>query len=426
MTDDIHIALLMMVKNEHKRLEHTLNTVIGYVNSIVIYDTGSTDDTIEILTNFCDKNNIPLRLKEGEFVDFATSRNVSLDFADTFDDIDYLLLFDTNDELRGGDFLRKLCVEYKEKKNSGFLVCQEWWSGKYDKYYNLRMVKARSGWRYRGKVHEWMKNTTYTDDNEDIVVKVPDDLIIFQDRTQDDDKSGKRFERDKILLLEDHKEDPTEPRTVFYLAQTCSCLKHIEDAFYYYKLRSTLIGFWEEKYHSYYRCGELSQLLGHDWHDTMGWFIKAFEHTERVEPLIKITEYYKDKNWILCYTFASMSCKLQYPTHCILFVDKYAYDYTRWHLLAIAAWYVGFYEEGKIACKKAIQAGLHTETDKNNLKFYEEKEREKDSGKEKLYIMNKKDFINNMIIQLEKENPKLTSKQLASEALNLWKNRKKF
>ena len=94
-----HIALLMMLKNEEKRLHVSLDSVIGHIDSIVVFDTGSTDKTIEILETFCKKNKITLRLKHGEFVNFSESRNVSLEFADTFPEIDYLLLLDCNDEL---------------------------------------------------------------------------------------------------------------------------------------------------------------------------------------------------------------------------------------------------------------------------------------------------------------------------------------
>ena len=113
MSEKIHVALLMMVKNEHKRLLVSLESTIGYVNSIVVYDTGSTDDTIEILQNFSAKYKIPLRLKQGEFENFAASRNVALDFADTFDDIDYLLLMDTNDEIRGGKIFVSFVLHIK-------------------------------------------------------------------------------------------------------------------------------------------------------------------------------------------------------------------------------------------------------------------------------------------------------------------------
>lgn len=372
-----HIALLMMVKNETKRLQVTLDSVIGYVNSVVLYDTGSTDDTIDIAKRFCEKYKIPLRLKQGEFENFAVSRNVSLDFADTFEDIDFMLLMDTNDELRGGKNLRNFCSIYQDKPNTGFLVCQEWWSGHYDKYYNVRMVKPRQGWRYRGSVHEWFKNTRFEDDEAaqaagDIVIRLPSDIILYQDRTQDDNKSGKRFARDKELLLQEHKNDPKEPRTVFYLAQTCACLNQLEDAFYYYKLRTDLEGFWEERFHAYYRTGEIASSLKLPWEESMKWYIKAFEYSQRVEPLIKISEHYKDNNWFMCFSFADMACKLLYPDNCILFVDKQAYEYKRWHLLSLSGWYAGFPKEGKIGCLKAIEAG-DKQIDKDNLKFYDKK-----------------------------------------------------
>lgn len=375
MSEKIHIALLMMVKNEHKRLLVSLESTIGYVNSIVVYDTGSTDDTIEILQNFSAKYKIPLRLKQGEFENFAASRNVALDFADTFDDIDYLLLMDTNDEIRGGENLRKFCFTYKDKPNTGFLLCQEWFSGYYDKYYNVRMIKNRKGWRYRGRVHEYMKNTRYENDEAaqadgDVVIRIEQDVVLYQDRTQDDDKTGKRFIRDKALLLQDHLDDPTEPRTVFYLAQTCSCTGDAEESLKYYTLRTTLEGFWEERFHAYYRCGDLTESLKQPWDVSMKWYMKAFEYASRAEPLIKIAEYYKDKNWFLSFSFADMACKLVYPHHCILFVDKQAYEYKRWHVLGISGWYSGFRNEGKIGCIRAIEVA-NQEVDKNNLSFYE-------------------------------------------------------
>ena len=519
MTKNPHIALLLMCKNETKRIHVTLESVVGTVSSVVAFDTGSEDDTVDILKAFSKKHNIPLRLKQGKFVDFSTSRNVSLEFADSFDDIDYVLLLDVNDELRGGDKLKEEVIKYKDLPSTGFLVCQEWWSGQYDKYFNMRLVKTREGWRYRGRVHEWMKNTKYPEEkvitektysigperclidlNSDfmnfkvdliiksdektefeyaiveksnldkvnykkviheakdniykqenktekyylvvradqkcdcniiieftelppMVARLPDTVVLYQDRTQDDDKSGKRFARDKELLLQDHKDNPTEPRTVFYLAQTCSCLGHIEDAYYYYKLRTTLDGFWEEQYHAYLRCGSLSESLKHDWYDSLSWYMKAFDHSERVESLIKIIEHYKKMGkWKIAFTFARLACELQYPTHCILFVDKHAYDYTRWHLMGIVGWYAGFYNEGKIGCLKAIDCGLNNDLDTQNLKFYTDREKELENKQEGTQQkITKNQFMREMFDKLSKENPNLNQKQLKSRANKLWK-----
>jgi glycosyltransferase involved in cell wall biosynthesis len=415
-----HISLLIMMKDEEKRIHVTLESCIGHINSIVAYDTGSTDNTIKILTDFAEKNKIPLRLKEGDFTNFSESRNISLDFADTFDDIQFLLLMDINDELRSGDKLREFCKKELDSTNNAYLMCQHWWSGKYDKYFNTRLIKTRKYWRYKGSVHEYMCDTAEVKGS--VIFRMPDDIILYQDRTKDNNKSGKRFVRDKVLLLADHKKYPTEPRTLFYLAQTCSCLAQNEDAFYYYKLRTELEGFQEEKFHSYLRCGEFSQKLNQPWYNSLAFFMKATEHSIRVEPLIKIAEHYnKTKKWLLSYTFIQLACSLSYPKDAILFVDKHSYDYTRWHIMGIVAYYCGNYVNGKAACLKAIEAGLNSELDKSNLEFYIKKERELNDTQ---LTLDKKQFINNTTEELRKQNSTIPLKKLQKMALVRWKKRK--
>lgn len=415
-----HIALLMMLKNEEKRLSVSLESVIGIVKSLVIYDTGSTDNTIQILKDFSSENNIELRLKQGDFVDFSVSRNASLDFADSFNDIDFLLLLDCNDELQGGENLLKLATEHLHTDFNAFLLCQHWWSGKYDKYFNTRFLRSKSEWRYKGSVHEYLENINK--ERNESVFRMPDNIILYQDRIKDDDKTSNRFSRDKILLLKDYKKNPTQPRTLFYLAQTCSCLKQLEEAFYYYKLRTELEGFQEEKFHAYLRTGNLSEQLNHNWYDTLSYYMKAVEHSNRVEPLIRIADHYnKEKKWIIAFHFCKWACSLEYPKDSILFVDKYDYEYTRWHLLGIVAYYCGKYEEGKNACLKAIEKGLNTELDKSNLKFYTDKLNENPVIQENI---NKKQFIEKSIKELQKTS-NMSTKQLENLALKKWKNRNK-
>ena len=52
MTKNIHLAVLIMAKNETKRLHVTLNSIKDTADSLVFYDTGSEDDTIDIARNF--------------------------------------------------------------------------------------------------------------------------------------------------------------------------------------------------------------------------------------------------------------------------------------------------------------------------------------------------------------------------------------
>lgn len=417
-----HIALLMMMKNEKKRLHVSLESVKDYVDSFVVYDTGSTDNTLEILKDFTDKHKIPLRLKQGEFVNFAVSRNVSLDFADSFEDIDFLLLLDVNDELRGGEYLRKFAEEHMNTEYNAFLMCQEWWSGKNDKYFNTRFIRAHKGWRYKGSVHEWMYDSFELKDGPP-VMKMPPNIVLYQDRTQDDDKSSKRFHRDKELLLADYKKDPTEPRTLFYLAQTCGCLGQYEEALYYNKLRADVDGFVEEKFHAILRAGEMSQALNQPWDVTMAYYMKAVELIPRAEPLIKIAQHYnKEKKWLLAFTFANMACCLPYPNEAILFIDNQCYMYFRWHVLSIVAFYCDRHREGKLACLKALEAKPDSEADKKNLDWYEKTENE---AKSKNITLTKSQFIHNVIEEMKKGGSKMSLQKMTKVANQKWKNRTK-
>lgn len=236
--------------------------------------------------------------------------------------------------------------------NNAYLIHQNWILDILTtKYFNTRFLKTKRKWRYNGSVHEYLSDKAEV--KGPVVMRMPLEIILYHDRDQDCDKSQERFLRDKVLLLEDHKTDLTEPRALYYFAQTCSCINQSEDAFYYYKLRSELDGFQEEKFHALLHLAQLSETLKHSWYDSLGYYIKAFEHSKRVEPLIKIAYHYKETSqWMLAYTFISLACSLPYPTDAILFIDTYAYTYTRWHIMGIVGYYSGHYEEEKKDAKK--------------------------------------------------------------------------
>ena len=211
-------------------------------------------------------------------------------------------------------------------------------------------------------------------------------------------------------------------------------------------------GFQEEKFHSLLRSGELTQKLNHEWHDSMMFYIKAFEHSHRAEPLLFIAIHYiQIKMWIMAFTFLKLACSIPYPKDAILFVNRHDYDYKRWHLMGIVAYYVGQFQDGKAACLIAIDYAKHdggvkvnSEIDKSNLKFYEDKEAEetmKRGGIVPQYayhnqsqnnqpslvneITTKKQFIESKMNDIKKECPNLTDKQIFTRANMLWKNLKK-
>ena len=53
------LSFITMCKNEEHIIEKTLESVYKYIDYWIVCDTGSTDNTCEIVKNFFNKKNIP-------------------------------------------------------------------------------------------------------------------------------------------------------------------------------------------------------------------------------------------------------------------------------------------------------------------------------------------------------------------------------
>jgi len=326
------IACLIMCKDEKERIETTLNSAREWVKMFVVFDTGSTDGTQDFIREWCSKNNKELHMIEGKFVDFSVSRNALLDFCDKFD-AEYQLLMDSSDELKTGKELQTFCSQ-KNEPYTGYLVKQVWFCGNSTQsYFNVRLIKARHKWRYRGNVHEYI----YSPEVENIKpLKIPH-IILYQDRTLDNNKSFPRFSRDRTLLWNEYNKNPKDQRTIFYFAQTLGCLGQLDLSYKYYKIRSRLGGFDEEVFHSLLRCGDIARLLKHYDEEAIAWYIDAYSFmSNRVEPLLYLSDMFRAKGkWAVSYMYVKMTTLLDFPSAAILFVDKDAYDYKRWTMMAV-------------------------------------------------------------------------------------------
>lgn len=342
--DKMKIGLCMIVKNEQDNIERTMNSVLSMCNVFIMLDTGSEDETIQTIINFCEKHKIPLYLISHPFENFSITRNIVLEYAD--DKADYLLLMDSNDELKNytNEFKTFLWEHYKIPQLNGFYIKQEWnTNGKVDRYFNIRLIKTGKKWEYRTPVHEYIACPDVEKNGiASHVFKIGDGPYIYQDRSKDAHKSTKRFQRDKQLLFEEYQKNPHDGRTLFYLAQTCSCLAQFEEAYKYYLLRTKEQEFLEEVFHAYLRAGDIAYNgLKHSDEECIYVFLKALEFSctifncPRAEPSLRLAEIYnKKKNPQMAYYFIRQACASVQPTDCSLFVDGAVYDHTRWSMLA--------------------------------------------------------------------------------------------
>ncbi|MDA7464576.1 hypothetical protein N8996_07295, partial [Candidatus Poseidonia alphae] len=74
------ICLNMIVKDEAHVIRETLENITNHINIdyYVICDTGSSDNTKEIITTFFDSKNIKGEIYDDKWVDFAHNRTKAI------------------------------------------------------------------------------------------------------------------------------------------------------------------------------------------------------------------------------------------------------------------------------------------------------------------------------------------------------------
>jgi len=104
------IGLATMIKNEEDHILPFLKSVAFYVDEIVLYDTGSTDQTLSLAAHFADERFKPVIKWVNGYLDtetgFAGARNRSI--AELSADCQWVLMGDADERLYGGHFLRQL------------------------------------------------------------------------------------------------------------------------------------------------------------------------------------------------------------------------------------------------------------------------------------------------------------------------------
>jgi len=369
------LVAVIMVKNEEAVIEKTLQPFVdGGVTDFFVFDTGSTDNTIAITQEFFTKNAISHGyIEEEPFIDFATSRNHALERAQKrFPNAAFIIMFDAewyiNDAHALIEFCHKCLMEHDVYATYDIRILN-----RAIDFYTPRLIRCGRGSYFEGVVHEIIVG------QRDI--KIPP-TIYFQylPTAQGTAKSQERFMRDRQLLYIEHIKNPECTRTLFYLARACEDIGNLEEAYTFYKKRITMVGWDEEDFMSYYRLAQtIEKLSYHDsrytWAEALDYYLKAYTmRPHRAEPLISIAYYYVQQNDMpTAFLFAHRACEIAYPYNDVLFVQKYAYDYLRYELLARCAWHTKEWNIGEDAARKAFEAHPEYVHAYNNLQCFLER-----------------------------------------------------
>ena len=94
-----NIGLCMIVKNEAHVIVRCLESVRPLVDYVLIEDTGSTDGTQQIIADWLAAANIPGRVIEEPWRNFAYNRSHVMEKLREVDSVDYALIIDADDRL---------------------------------------------------------------------------------------------------------------------------------------------------------------------------------------------------------------------------------------------------------------------------------------------------------------------------------------
>jgi tetratricopeptide (TPR) repeat protein len=332
----------MIVKNEAKIICNTLDNILKYIPITywVISDTGSTDDTIELIKNYFNNKNINGELVEHKWQDFGYNRTKALECA--FNKTDYLFIFDADDKINGNLILPILDKDsYKLKFGNRF------------EYHRILLINNHIKWKFIGVLHEYIHCELQTT-NEIINGNYYIESGRSGNRNQDSDK----YKKDAIILenaFNNEKNIELANRYAFYCAQSWKDYNNIDNAILWYKKCLERDNWSQEKYYSCLCIGNLYKKKNDMIQAIKYWLNTINYDNERIEGIVEAMEYLRVEGLHLFVSSLYNKYKNynRNPTN-KLFINKTKYDLLIEYNMSISAYYCNEKDIGLKCCKKIL------------------------------------------------------------------------
>lgn len=323
------LCLNMIVKNESAIITRLLKSVLPFIDCYCICDTGSTDNTIDLIQTFFEENNIFGKIIKEPFQDFGYNRTFALKACQDLD-VEYILLLDA--DMIFESHISRLELHQLLTKDIYYLF-----QGDHSFYYkNVRIVKNNKDIEYWGVTHEYVKHPDYCT-REQI-----DKNKVFINDIGDGGCKDDKFIRDIALLTKGLEKHPNNDRYTFYLANSYKDSRQYENAIEMYKKRIKLGGWEEEVFYSYYNIGNCYKALN-DMQNAIYWWLDGYDYyPERIESIYEVIHHYRcESKYNIAYGYyllANYSNK-NYNHSDHLFLKKDIYDYKLDYEFSIIGYY---------------------------------------------------------------------------------------
>lgn len=340
------LTLALMVKNEEDRAIRTIKSAEKYVDHIVIQDTGSTDATIQMIKDYCQKKKLSLKLTEEPWIDFSINRNKLI--KSCYGLSQYIMMLDANAELQNGERVRSfLC----RMVNSNFVVfgCKHQVDndfqieGRQAIFYKPAIFRNNfDGVFYTWPVHEYLttdKNATYEANN----FLETTEFTIYQDKIKDK-PSDARFKWDLEKLEEYLSKNPGNLRAMHYIISTIYNMKDFKRGFERAQelishVENRISDKYDNEIYMFYLCMARCNYNG-DMDDFNKYYLKAFKYISKfypyIEPLFELAKKFNNRGKPeMAYPYIKKACDYEKPEEYIpgITIDYSMYDKKRWELL---------------------------------------------------------------------------------------------
>ena len=253
------IHLCIMVKNGGEVFERVLTENLQWIDRWTILDTGSTDNTIEII------NKVLVGKKKGKlyqepFINFRESRNRCLDLCGTV--CKYNVMLDDTYIIQGDfrDFLE--IIRGDQFADSYSLVVKS----DDTEYYSNRVTKSENKLRYIYTIHEVIQK----DNNVNVIIPSSKAWIFDVRLEYMEKRTMARKQYDLECLFDMVREYPDDPRHLYYIAQTYTLLEKHELAaeFFYKRAFNANEGFDQERNDALFEATRITNFkLNGSWED---------------------------------------------------------------------------------------------------------------------------------------------------------------
>ena len=337
-TDKKTICLNMIVKNEAAIIQDTLENIIAHIplDYYVISDTGSDDNTAEIIEQFFAEKGIKGEIHHDKWVNFAHNRNCALQHAQG--KTDYVLIFDADDRFEGTFELPEELTSdryYFRMANSvtGANV-----------YFRTLMFRNDGSFYWRGVLHEFVEQRKKTV----VEQKIFGDYYVISGRFGARSNNPQKYFQDAQVLEKafySPEDEDLKDRYAFYTAQSYRDADMYEKAIEWYAIRANLGGWYEEVYHSLLQISLLKIELNAPLDEIQRLLLATYEYRpQRAESLYHLARQLRYHNKAKqAYIYATVAANIPLNKD-ILFVDHSVYEWKAKEELAMSANSVGNYQ----------------------------------------------------------------------------------